>query len=75
MKHELEIHTEAVNAKMSHFYEVCSHIIALLSPVRPQTSDKQLSSLMTQVPLSHVYMVHRDRHYTLSVLYNNRISH
>ena len=51
MKHELEIHTEAVNAKMLHFYEVCSHIIALLSPVRPQTSDKQLSSLTTPVPL------------------------
>ena len=51
MKHELQIHTEAVSAQMSHFYEVCSHIIALLSPVRPQTSDKQLSSLSYQLPL------------------------
>ena len=52
MKHELQIHTEAVYAQMSHFYEVCSHIIALLSPARPQTSDKQLTSLTPQVPLS-----------------------
>ena len=33
MKHELQIHTEAVYAQMSHFYEVCSHIIGLLRPV------------------------------------------
>ena len=50
MKHELQIHTEAVSAQMSHFYEVCSHISALLSPVRPQTSDKQLSSLSYKLP-------------------------
>ena len=51
MKPELQIHTEAVSAQMSHFYEVCSHISALLSPVRPQTSDKQLSSLSYKLPL------------------------
>ena len=51
MKHELQIHTEAVYAQMSHFYEVCSHISALLSPVWPQTSDKQLSSLSYKLPL------------------------
>ena len=51
MKHELQIHTEAVSAQMSHFYEVCSNISALLSPVRPQTSDKQLSSLSYKLPL------------------------
>ncbi len=35
MKHELQIHTEAVYAQMSDYYEVCSLIITLLSPVEP----------------------------------------
>ena len=43
MKHELQIHTEAVYAQMSDFYEVCSLIIALLIPLGPQMLDKQLS--------------------------------
>ena len=51
MKHELQIHTEAVYAQMSDFYEVCSLIIALWSPIGPQTLDKQLSSLSSPVPL------------------------
>ena len=45
MKHELQIHTKAVYAQMSDFYEVCSLIVALLIPVEPQTSDTQLSLL------------------------------
>ena len=51
----LQIPTEAVYEQMSHFYEVCSHKIAFLSPVWPQTtmSDKQLSSLTPQVPLKN----------------------
>ena len=36
MKHELQIHTEAVYAQMSDFYEVRSLIIALLIPLGPQ---------------------------------------
>ena len=35
MKHELQIHTEAVYAQMLDFYEVYSLIITLLSPVEP----------------------------------------
>ena len=45
MKHELQIHTKAVYAQMSDFYEVCSLIVALLIPLEPQTSDTQLSLL------------------------------
>ena len=35
MKHELQIHTEAVYAHMSDFYEVCSLIITLLGSAEP----------------------------------------
>ena len=52
MKHELQIHTEAVYAQTLHFYEVCSHIIALFSPVWPQTSDKRLSLLSYKLPFN-----------------------
>ena len=51
MKHELQIHTKAVYAQMSDFYEVCSLIVALLIPVEPQTSDTQLSSLSYRLTL------------------------
>ena len=51
MKHELQIHTEAVYAQMLDFYEVCSLIVALLIPVEPQTSDEQLSFLSYRLPL------------------------
>ena len=52
MKHELQIHTKAVNAQMSDFYEVCSLIVALLIPLEPQTSDTQLSSLSYRLTLT-----------------------
>ena len=58
MKHELQIHTKAVNAQMSDFYEVCSLIVALLIPVEPKTSDTQLSLLsyrLTFIIISSIY--------------------
>ena len=54
MKHELQIHTKAVYAQMSDFYEVCSLIVALLIPVEPQTSDTQLSSLSYRLTLTQI---------------------
>ena len=50
MENVLQIHTEAVSAQIAHFYEVCILIIALLGPVERQTSYKQLTYFMSQLP-------------------------
>ena len=80
MKHELQIHTEAVSAQMAHFYEVCSLIITLLSPLEPQTSDKRLGLLKAQLPFTKsssspkvclsVYLSSNLKFYIATSLYN-----